>query len=87
MFIFENMESREIASTDAVNESKARLDLGEKWHLARLVPHSDAQKLFNETVAGERAANLKNAPDAKQLKTRRETLALIVARLMKGSGK
>jgi len=82
MFIFENVETREIASIDAVNEPKARLDLGDKWHLARLVPHANAQRLFDETVADEKTANLNSEPAAKQLKARREVLAHVVARLM-----
>lgn len=81
MYIFEDAKSGEIRSIDAINESKARVDLGEKWHLARLVPHADAQAPFDEAVVESGAANLNNAPNGEQLKTRRETLARIVARL------
>jgi hypothetical protein len=85
MFIFENLESRKIASADAVNRAQAQLDLGDEWHVppafVRLVPHSEVRKLFDEAVSDEREANRKNSPDAKQLKARREALAQIVARL------
>jgi hypothetical protein len=85
MFVFENLESGKIVSIDAVNVSKARLDLGDEWHLAPLVPRSAMQSLFDATVAAERAANLGDATKlkaAKQLKVRRETLAQILARIM-----
>jgi hypothetical protein len=84
MYVFEN-ESGKITSTDAANEPQARLDLGDDWHLARLVPHSEVRALFNKAVADERTANLGDATKlkaAKHLKARRETLAQILARLM-----
>ena len=53
-FIFKDVESIDVASIDAHNESDARLRLGGTWMEGRravLMTHAEARSLHDETVA------------------------------------